>query len=77
MASAAARRPRFKGDTMTAVGRDYTAILSTSMRGPLVTRRVPTLSDAYAMARRLLDDAERQQFNRGEIVSVAVSQSEQ
>jgi hypothetical protein len=43
---------------------------------PLVTRRVPTLSDAYAMARRLLDDAERQQFNRGEIVSVAVAQSD-
>jgi len=27
--------------------------------------------------RRLLDDAERQQFNRGEIVSVAIGQSEQ
>jgi hypothetical protein len=76
LASAAARRRRFKGDTMTAVGRDYTAVLSTSTRGPIVTRRVPTLSDAYAMARRLLDDAERQQFNRGEIVSVAVGQSD-
>jgi hypothetical protein len=61
---------------MTAVGRDFTAVLSTSMRGPLVTRRVPTLSDAYAMARRLLDDAERQQFNRGELVRVEIGQSD-
>jgi len=61
---------------MTAVGRDFTATLSTSMRGPLVTRKAATMSDAFAMARRLLDDAERQQFNRGEIVSVAVAQSE-
>jgi hypothetical protein len=44
-------------------------------RPPLVTRRVPTLA-AYAMARRLLDDAERQQFHRGEIVSVVVAQSD-
>jgi len=50
--------------------------LSTSMRGPLVTRRAPTMADAFAMARRLLDDAERQQFHRGEIVSVAVAQSD-
>jgi hypothetical protein len=28
------------------------------------------------MARRLLEDAERQQFHRGEIVSVQVGQSE-
>jgi hypothetical protein len=31
----------------------------------------------WAFARRLLDDAEQQQFNRGEIVSVAVAQAEQ
>jgi hypothetical protein len=61
---------------MTAVGRDFTAVLSTSMRGPIVTRRVATMADAFAMARRLLDDAERQQFNRGEVVSVAIAQNE-
>jgi hypothetical protein len=77
MASAAARRRRsYGGDVLTAVGKDFTAVLSSSMRGPLVTRRVPTLSDAYAMARRLLDDAERQQFNRGELVRVEVGQSD-
>jgi hypothetical protein len=62
---------------MTAVGRDFTATLSTSMRGPLVTRQAETREAAFAVARRLLDDAERQQFNRGEILSVAVAQSEQ
>ena len=62
---------------MTAVGRDYCATLSTSMRGPLVTRKAATMAAAFAAAHCLLDDAERQQFNRGEIVSVAVSQSEQ
>jgi hypothetical protein len=35
------------------------------------------MSEAFAVARGLLDDAERQQLNRGEIVSVAVAQSEQ
>jgi hypothetical protein len=62
---------------MTAVGRDFCATLSSSMRGPLVTRKAETREAAFAVARRLLDDAERQQFNKGEIVSVAVAQSEQ
>ena len=47
------------------------------MRGPLVTRKAAIMSDAFAVARQLLDDAERQQFNRGEIVSVAVAQSDE
>jgi hypothetical protein len=34
------------------------------------------MADAFAVARRLLDDAEGQHFNRGEIVSVAVAQSD-
>jgi hypothetical protein len=62
---------------MTAVGRGFLAVLSTDMRGPLVKRKAETREAAFAVARRLLDDAERQQFNRGEIVSVAVAQSEQ
>jgi hypothetical protein len=70
------RQRRLEGIAMTAVGRDFTATLSTSMRGPLVTRKAETRETAFAVARRLLDDAERQQFNRGEIVSVAVAQSE-
>jgi hypothetical protein len=70
------RRHFDEGDTVTAVGRDYCATLGTSMRGPLVTRKAATMSDAFAMARRLLDDAERQQFHRGELVRVEVGQSD-
>jgi hypothetical protein len=65
------------GDTMTAIGRGFTATLLTNERGRLVTRKAETREAAFAVARRLLDDAERQQFHRGEIVSVAVAQSEQ
>jgi hypothetical protein len=61
---------------MTAIGKGFVAVLITNERGPLVTRKAATMSDAFAVARRLLDDAERQQFNRGEIVSVQVAQSE-
>jgi hypothetical protein len=62
---------------MTAIGRGFVATLSTDMRGPLVTRKAETRDGAFSLARRLLDDAEGQQFNRGEIVSVAVAQAEQ
>jgi hypothetical protein len=62
---------------VTAIGRDFTAVLSANMRGPLVTRKTETREAAFAVARRLLDDAEQQQFNRSEIVSVAVAQAEQ
>jgi hypothetical protein len=67
---------RSRGEIVTAIGKDFTAVLSTNMRGPLVTRKGETRETAFAVARRLLDDAERQQFNRGEIVSVAVAQSD-
>jgi hypothetical protein len=70
-------RRRFdEGDTVTAVGRDFTATLSTNMSGPLVTRKAETREAAFAVARRLLDDAERQQFHRGELVRVEVGQSD-
>jgi hypothetical protein len=61
---------------MTAIGRGFTATLSTNERGPIVTRKAVTMSDAFAAAHRLLDDAEDRQLNLGEIVSVAVAQSE-
>jgi hypothetical protein len=47
------------------------------MRGPLVTRKIETREGAFAVARRSLDDAERQQFHRGEIVTVALAQSDE
>ena len=62
---------------MTAIGRGYVAVLSTNERGDLVTRKAETREGAFSQAHRLLDDAEDRQFNRGEIVSVAVAQAEQ
>ena len=74
----AARRRRDGRVVVTAVGKDFTAILSSSMRGPLVKRRAATMADAYAAARRLLDDAEHGGgWHRGEVVSVSVPQSDQ
>ena len=61
---------------MTAIGRGYVAVLSTNERGPIVTRKAATMADAFAVAHRLLDDAEDRQFNRGEIISVAVAQAD-
>jgi hypothetical protein len=61
---------------VTAVGKDFKAVLSTNMRGPIVTRKADTREAAFAVARRLLDDAERREFNRGEVVSVEVRQAE-
>jgi hypothetical protein len=62
---------------VTAVGKDFKAVLSTNMRGPIVTRKADTREAAFAVARRLLDDAERREFNRGEVVSVEVWQAEE
>jgi len=47
------------------------------MRGPVERRKAGTRSQAFAAARTLLDVAERQQFHRGEIVSVEVRQSDE
>jgi hypothetical protein len=55
----------------------WQASLLSSQCGPVVSRKAETREAAFAVARRLLDDAERQQFNRREIVSVAVARSEQ
>jgi len=62
---------------VTAVGKGYCATLSTNERGPVERRKAGTRSQAIAAARTLLDVAERRDWNRGEIVSVAVAQSEQ
>jgi len=76
LASAAARRRRSEGITMTAVGRDYVAQLISSERGPILSRRAPTWSGAVAIARVLLDQVEDGVWHRGERVSVQIAQSE-
>jgi hypothetical protein len=50
--------------------------LVTNQRGPVLSRKAQTRADAYAAAHRLLDDAEDRQWFNGEVVSVAVAQSE-
>jgi hypothetical protein len=62
---------------MTAVGKDFTAVLSSSMRGPVLTRRAKTRSDAYAQAHALLDQADDMAWHQGETVQVSVAQSEE
>jgi hypothetical protein len=62
---------------MTAVGREFVAILSTDMRGPVERRKASTRKQAFAAARTLLDVAERRDWNRGELVRVEIAQSDQ
>jgi hypothetical protein len=61
---------------LSAIGKDYVAVLSTNERGPVERRKAGTRKQAFAAARTLLDVAERREFNRGEVVSVEVRQSE-
>ncbi len=61
---------------MTAIGREYIAILSTNVRGPVERRKAGTRTQAFAAARTLLDVAERRDWNRGELVRVEVGQSD-
>jgi hypothetical protein len=52
---------------VTAIGKTWCAVLGTDMRGPVVTRRANTREGAFAMARRLLNEAEAKTwaFGRG------------
>jgi hypothetical protein len=62
---------------MTAVGKGYCAVLSSSMRGPLDRKPATSWEQAFLKARLLLDAAERRpDWYRGEVVSVSVAQSE-
>jgi len=65
------------GDTLTAIGREFTAILSTNKRGPVERRKAGTRSRAFAAARVLLDVAERRDWNRGEVIAVEVRQADE
>jgi len=66
-----------QGICMTANGKSFVAVLATNERGPILTRRAETRADAFAQARRLLDDAEDREWNRGETVSVEVRQADE
>jgi hypothetical protein len=62
---------------VTAIGVTWRAVLSTNERGPLLTRSARNRSLAFAIARTLLDQAEhRDDWHRGEVISVEVRQSE-
>jgi hypothetical protein len=77
LASSAARRRRSDGrSNLTAVGTNWQASLVTNQRGPVLSRRAQTRADAFAAAHRLLEDAEDRTWFNGEVVSVAVAQSE-
>jgi hypothetical protein len=62
---------------MTAIGQGYLAILATNERGPIERRPATTRREAFAAARDLLDEAERREWHRGEVVSVEVRQSDE
>ena len=62
---------------MTAIGKEFVAVLSTNERGPVERRKAGTRTQAFAAARTLLDVAERRDWNRGEVVYVEVRQAEE
>jgi hypothetical protein len=74
LASAAARRRRDRRNTVTAVGTTWRALLTSDQRGPILTRKAATKSEAYSAAHALLDQAEDMAWYRGEIVGVRVEQ---
>ncbi len=66
------------GGLVTAIGATWKAVLSTNERGRVLTRSARTRSLAFAIARTLLDQAEhRDDWNRGEVVSVEVRQADE
>jgi hypothetical protein len=64
------------GDKMTAIGKGFVATLSSNERGPILTRRASTSSEAISAAHVLLDRAEDQQWHLGERVSAQIAQSD-
>ena len=63
-------------EDLTAIGTNWQASLVSDQRGPVLTRRTKTRADAFAQAHRLMDEAEDRQWFNGEVVSVAVAQSD-
>ncbi len=65
------------GGKLTAIGANGKAVLVSDQRGPVLTRKAKTRSDAFAQAHRLLDDAEDRQWFNGELVRVEVRQADE
>jgi len=65
------------GGKLTAIGANWKAVLVSDQRGPVLTRKAKTRSDAFAQAHRLLDDAEDRQWFNGELVRVEVRQADE
>jgi hypothetical protein len=57
---------------MTATGTTWRASLVSDQRGPVLTRRATTRSDAFSQAHRLLDEAEDRTWYHGEAIGVRV-----
>ncbi len=55
----------------------WKASLTSSQRGPLVTRKAETREAAIAMAQRLLDDAGGMAWFHGEMISAQIRPGEQ
>ena len=69
--------PTPKGDTLTAIGKAFVAVLSTNERGPAERRKAGTRLQAFAAARTPLNVAERRDWNRGEAIMVEVRQTDE
>jgi hypothetical protein len=68
------RQRRFKEITVTAIGQAWKAALVSDQRGPVLSRKVATKSEAFMQAHALLDQAEDMAWYRGEVVGVRVEQ---
>lgn len=73
---AAAARRRARRNTVTAIGTNWRASLVSGQRGPLVSRKAATQSEAFSLAHRLLDEAEDRSWLHGETVRVEAAQSD-
>jgi hypothetical protein len=68
-------RRRFDGGLiLTAIGQAWKAALVSDQRGPVLTRKAATKSEAFMQAHALLDQAEDMAWYRGEVVGVKVEQ---
>jgi hypothetical protein len=62
---------------LTAIGKDFVAVLRTDRRGLIERRKATTRKLAFSLAHTLLDVAERRDWHPGEVVSVEMRQSDE
>jgi hypothetical protein len=72
----AARQRRDGRNTVTAIGKMWSAALVSDQRGPMLTKKAKSKSEAYAQAHVLLYQAEEMAWFRGEVVGVRVGQAD-